>query len=157
MKACEFADLIHECSSEVLDAMYFATVLGSAPHETRPDTMPDTESLMAFSLEFVGDISGRFGVELGTSTARLLAANFLGEAETDISSSDVSEVAGELANMLCGSVMSCVEREHPFALSHPEAGSSAPSGTEDFLACVLETDSGMVTVWIQVEGDTCNC
>lgn len=153
MKACEFAGLIHECSSEVLDTMYFTTVLGAAPLELASGVV--TDDLLAYSLSFVGDISGRFGLHLGRNTARTLAANFLGEADADISDSDISEVVGELANILCGSVMSRVEGEHPFALSHPLAGSQTLSGADDFLTCVLNTESGSITVWVLVEGIPC--
>ena len=46
--------------------------------------------------------------------------------------------------MLCGSVMSRVEGENKFVLSHPEpAPSVIPSATEDILVSALETDSGV--------------
>ena len=156
MKACEFAVLIHECFSEVLDAMYFTTVLDSGPQEMAAEDLPETGAPVAFSLRFAGDVSGSFGLLLDESTARKLAANFLGEDESSISSIEVGEVAGELANMLCGSVMSRVEGEHKFVLSHPEAVALSPVlGTGDELVCRFATDSGDVTVWIALEGDLC--
>jgi CheY-specific phosphatase CheX len=148
MKACEFAGLIRECSSEVLDTMYFSTVLSSAPLET---TTSDTEDLLSYSLQFVGEVSGRFGVHLDWKTARTLAANFLGENDSDISCSDITEVVGELANILCGSVMSRVEGAYSFTLSHPLADSHPLSHVDNFLCCVLDTDSGRITVWVHVE------
>jgi CheY-specific phosphatase CheX len=151
MHASEFAGLIPECCSEVLDAMYFTTLLGSTSLEALPAEAPGADPVLAFSLQFVGDISGRFGLQLDPAVARNLTANFLGEMDTDVSSDEVSEVAGELANMLCGSVMSRVEGEHSFALSHPEPGVSTFSGDDDVLISLLETDSGTITVWVSIE------
>jgi CheY-specific phosphatase CheX len=150
MKACEFSSLIRECSSEVLDTMYFTTVLSSTPLES---TESGADQLLSYNLQFVGDVSGRFGLHLNRNTARTLAANFLGETESDLSYSDIAEVVGELSNILCGSVMSRVEGEHPFVLSHPLAGSQTLTGADDFLTCVLDTDSGSITIWVLVEGN----
>jgi CheY-specific phosphatase CheX len=155
MRDFEFAGLIPECCSEVLDAMYFTTVLETGPQKTGPEGAPSIDALVAFSLRFVGDLSGRFGIFLELATARKLAANFLGEEESGISSVEAGEVAGELANMFCGSVMSRVEGEHKFVLSHPE-GASVPSSDlgGDFL-WRFATDSGDITVWMTIEEDLC--
>jgi CheY-specific phosphatase CheX len=155
MRASDLAGLIPECCSEVLDAMYFTTLLGSVPLDTVPECLPDADATHAFSLSFVGDISGRFGLHLEQPTARTLAANFLGEADAGVSSAEVSEVVGELANMLCGSLMSRVEGEHSFALSHPESGLLARSDDCDLIVSLLETDSGIITIWILIERSPC--
>jgi CheY-specific phosphatase CheX len=134
--------------------MYFTTVLDS--QQMAAAESPDGEALIAFSLRFAGDVSGSFGILLGQLTASKLAANFLGEDESSISSIEAGEVAGELANMLCGSVMSRVGGAHKFVLSHPEAVALPPVlGTGDDLVCRLATDSGDVTVWIALEEDLC--
>ena len=160
MKAIEFTGLVPECCSEVLDAMYFTTLLGSEVLESLPGALlgrlPAEGAPFSFSLRFVGDISGRFGVSLDFPTARSLAANFLGEDEAEVSPGAVEEVVGELSNMLCGSVMSRVEGENKFVLSHPEPASPlAISAADDVLVSALETDSGVITVWVAVEGDPC--
>jgi CheY-specific phosphatase CheX len=156
MKTCDFAGLVPACCSEVLDAMYFTTVLDSGFQETAAENSPDKEAPIAFSLHFAGDVSGHFGIQLELPTARKLAANFLGEEESSISWIEADEVAGELANMLCGSVMSRVEGEHKFVLSHPEAIASPPvlDPAKDFV-CKLATDSGDITVWIATEEGLC--
>ena len=160
MTASDFTGLVPECCSEVLDAMYFTTMLGSEVRESLPEELAgrisSDDAPLSFSLRFVGDISGRFGVSLDHSTARSLAANFLGEDEADASSGTVAEVVGELANMLCGSVMSRVEGDNKFVLSHPEPASPPSfSSADDLLVSALETDSGVIAVWVAVEGDPC--
>ena len=155
MKASEFSGLIPECCSEVLDAMYFTTVLDSQLKESMP-AEPAEADFLSFHLRFVGHISGRFGLHLSQGTARSLAANFLGEEETDISSAEAGEVAGELSNMLCGSVMSRVEGEDRFVLSHPEPGNLVVrAGLDDALISRLDTDNGVLTVWVVVDGEPC--
>jgi CheY-specific phosphatase CheX len=166
MTASDFASLVPECCSEVLDAMYFITVLGTASPETAPETapetspetaeLPDAEKPLAYSLNFAGDISGRFGLSLEQETAHSLAANFLGEEPENISSTEIDEVAGELTNMFCGSVMSRIEGKNKFVLSHPEAIRSQPyCEAEDVLVSRLDTDGGVITVWVVVEGTSC--
>jgi Chemotaxis phosphatase CheX len=157
MKAVELATLIPECCSEVLEAMYFTTLLDA--HSTdaaplpAPGITPETAPSLIFSLRFAGDVSGRFGLSMHPDTARSLAANFLGEDASGISPVEVSEVTGELANMLCGSVMSRVEGEHKFVLSHPEPSPLPPhSEAADTLVSTLTTDSGEIVVWVTIEG-----
>jgi len=155
MKASDFAGIVSDCCSEVLDAMYFTTVLEVSPEETVSPLAPGD---FAFSLRFRGDVSGSFGLHLDRSTARSLAGNFLGEDDGELPLSEVSEVVGELANMLCGSVMSRVEATHKFVLSHPEPVDAPPdAGSEDILVSRLDTDSGVITAWVVVEGAACLC
>jgi hypothetical protein len=159
MKASEFAELVPGCCGEVLDAMYFTTVMETSHPKELADagegeamTVGDEE--YAFSLSFKGDVCGRFGLHMGAAMGRGLAANFLGEDEADLSASDVGEVAGELANMLCGAVVSKVEGRSKFVLSHPEAMQALPRlGTVDGLVSRFETDGGTITTWVVVEGN----
>jgi len=156
MKAYEFASLLPECCSEVLDAMYFTTLLDSASLEQAPEALSIPCIQLAFKLRFVGSLSGRFSICLEEATARHLAANFLGEESDSLSSIEVVEVASELANMLCGSVMSRIEGEHKFVLSHPEATSPVPlTGNEEAFSSRLETDNGAIMVWIVIEEAPC--
>jgi CheY-specific phosphatase CheX len=155
MQASDFAGLIPECSSEVLESMYFTSVLGSLSLDSLPEDVEEPDAYLAFNLQFAGDISGRFGLRLAAAVARNLTANFLGEQDSDLSSEEVSEVIGELANMLCGSVMSRVEGEHSFALTHPEPGMPSAPGMGDVLTSTLDTDSGTIAVWVSIEECTC--
>jgi CheY-specific phosphatase CheX len=149
MKAADLVDFFTNCCSEVLDTMYFTTVLDATPEESLDALYPGD---FAFALEFRGDVSGSFGVHLDYSTAYSLASNFLGEDSGELKSSEVAEVIGELANMLCGSVMSRVPSTHKFALSHPLQLKSRPDlDCEDRLIARLATDTGVITAWVVVE------
>jgi CheY-specific phosphatase CheX len=139
--------------------MYFTTVNGEIPLDwVDPEAPVPTEPpvSIAYSLHFAGDVTGHFGLSIEQKSAQSLAANFLGEESDDISSKEVHEVLGELANMFCGSVMSKVEGENKFVLSHPEEIHVTPSASEgDILISKLDTDSGVITVWVAVEGNPC--
>jgi CheY-specific phosphatase CheX len=161
MKASDFTRLVPDCCSDVLEAMYFTSVLGvsheamPAPAEPADDPQPAAD--YAFGVNFQGDVSGRFGLWLGAPAARCLASNFLGEDDGSLSAEEVGEVVGELANMFCGSVASRIEGERKFVLSHPQPVTALPdAGTGDVLFSTFDTDGGLITTWIVVEGTTCN-
>jgi hypothetical protein len=79
--------------------------------------------------------------------------NFLGEEE-ELTKEEVAQVVGELANMLCGSVVSKIKGRSKFVLSHPEELKAMPSlAAEDALVSLLATDSGVLTTWVVVEGN----
>ena len=169
MKASDFAALVPGSCSEVLDTMYFTTVLAVTQTEGKvqaeqtecsveavaADTTLQPEALF-FSLRFAGDISGRFGLHTDAAVARTLASNFLGEEESGVSVTEVGEVVGELTNMLCGSVMSRVKTTRTFSLSHPEPIAALPNpATADMLVSRFDTDAGAITTWLIVDGDQC--
>jgi CheY-specific phosphatase CheX len=150
MKASEFAQLIPACCSEVLDAMYFTSVLETSACESPVQAIDPKDS--AFSLHFSGEISGDFALHMGPAMARSLASNFLGEEEDTLSPAEVGEVAAELANMLCGSVVSRLPCATKFILSSPRPMPSLPEAA-GALVTRLDTDYGAITLWVAVEGD----
>jgi CheY-specific phosphatase CheX len=52
--------------------------------------------------------------------ARVVGAGFLGSEEMEVSDSQAEEVVCELANMICGSVLSRLESQETFRITHPE-------------------------------------
>jgi CheY-specific phosphatase CheX len=152
MKASDVAVLIPAACKEVLNAMYFTDVLAETPQEDTHEGVPSIVQSYAFALKFSGDVSGRFGLCLEHGTARRLAANFLGEDETDIAEGDVIEVVGELTNMFCGSAVSQIESGTKFVLSHPQPVQQLPAASsEDLIFVGMETDSGPITTWVVVD------
>ncbi len=73
-------------------------------------------------LRFHGNPSGGFRVRVPWKLARVVGAGFLGREETEVSDSQAEEVVCELANMICGSVLSRLESKATFQITHPEPG-----------------------------------
>ena len=101
--------------------MFFVRSLGELPE---PAAGPAT----AAHLTFEGDPPGSLTLLMTPAAARSIAADFLGEEEAELSSRQIGEVVCELANMICGSVLSRVERNTTFRLSAPRL---MASGEED--------------------------
>jgi len=130
---------------EVLETMCFTSVLssgeGAAPatmEETLPasgDEGPPADREVAVpaeaeadagaractaELRFEGNPSGGCRVSVPWNLARAVGAGFLGLEEMEVSDSQTEEVVCELANMICGSVLSRLESEATFRIIHPE-------------------------------------
>jgi CheY-specific phosphatase CheX len=105
---------------EVLETMFFSSVLASS--NTPEPTGEGAEPVFRASLAFQGDACGNLGLAIPIHLAQVVSSGFLGMEEQEVSDSEVGEVVGEMANMICGSVLSRLESESTFHISHPELG-----------------------------------
>jgi CheY-specific phosphatase CheX len=108
-----FRQALRDSVNEVLEKMFFAETLGEA---SSPDEVGDT---ITVELAFEGEPSGSMCLRLTADAAREIAADFLGMDGTEISADQISAVVRELANMICGSVLSRVESAATFRLGVP--------------------------------------
>lgn len=115
MSALNFNQMIIDAVDAVLETMFFAAPMGPSP-EPQEDSIP----VLQARVEFTGKPSGNLRVSLCASSARLLAANFLGEDENTLTDGQIEQVVCELTNMLCGGVASQLESNQPFDLAPPE-------------------------------------
>jgi CheY-specific phosphatase CheX len=148
MTDVNFDQLLSTTVDSVLQAMFFSVICG--PGE------PETNGVVLKSrLAFHGRPSGRFDVCLSEPSARLLAAAFLGEDEESLTDSQTGQVVCELANMLCGSLVSTLQSDEGFELDSPElvtsgneivADSEAPPTARQTFAL----DGGILTVTLHV-------
>ena len=158
MKAAELEGLMSGCYADVLDSMCFVSVYDTVVVRAEAGKSPVAALDYGFGLGFAGDVSGRFGLQVDRATASELTANFLAKEKVEVSNSDIDDVVGELANMLCGSVVSRVDGEHSFVLTHPEPIQTLPDfDREDVLVSRLETDSGVITTWFVVDENQWAC
>jgi len=128
-------------ATDVLESMYFTSVMGTSE-------VPLSGAGWIAGLEFQGELSGSFTLRMSLDTARLLAANFFGEEESDVTEAAIGDMVGEMANMICGSVLSRMERETHFKLTHPlaEASSDLMQGMDRGIHQLLETDGGVLAL-----------
>lgn len=111
----ELQQVLDECTQEVLEQMFFVRVLGSPPGE-----MAREGPCIAADVSFHGEPSGCLTLVVSAASARSIAADFLGEEECVLSHQQIGEVICELANIICGSVLSRVESQTTFRLESPQ-------------------------------------
>lgn len=127
MPSHDFDRLLAPAVSAVLETMFFAE-----PSDL-PAPDPDAANLEA-RVAFSGEISGVLGVRISQAGARTLAASFLGDCEECLTDTQIEQVVCELANMLCGWIISKPEFRGCFDLGPPELVSVAGEhlGMPDF-------------------------
>jgi CheY-specific phosphatase CheX len=86
-------------------------------------------------LTFEGEPSGALFLSLSAPAARQIAADFLGIDESAVSAAQTADVVCELANMICGSVLSRVESAARFRLASPRV---LPA-VRELPACLVST------------------
>lgn len=121
---------LREAVTDVLEKMFFIRILedpqaaGTVPAgevECRADPR------IAVCVSFHGRPSGRFSLLLDSGAARSIAGDFLGEEDPELEPQQVEEVVCELANMICGAVLSRVESTITFRLDAPLVVNSTDS------------------------------
>lgn len=147
MPVSELHQVLFDSAEAVLETMFFTAVIG--------DTEPGASNAPGISarLSFRGNPSGSFGVSAPVETGRKIAASFLGVEEEALTEPQIGEVICELANMVCGSVLSRLESKMGFELLHPELDSSESSWRQDaaVVSRAFELDEGTLEVWAKLE------
>jgi CheY-specific phosphatase CheX len=139
---------LRESVVEVLEKMFFIEAITDPP----PEAAAQSRAVLV-ALAFDGDPPGVFRMSLARAAATRIAADFLGEDPDSLTGPQVEEVAKELANMICGAVLSRIENRVTFRLSAPDLiGQGAIPGT----ICTVETGSGMLIAGIDMETSTCS-
>jgi CheY-specific phosphatase CheX len=146
MRELDLVRHLQPAFTEVLETMFFTSVLDTCTGSRVPAGTP----AMSSRLTFRGDPSGVFEIGITEGAARSLAANFLGEEEQELSETRAGDVVCELANMLCGSVLSRIGENFTFELSHPEIVGSELE-TPDTSLC-FELPEGHLAVAIRFDG-----
>jgi hypothetical protein len=129
---------------EVLETMFFATAVpGEAGCES--------DSLKV-RIEFRGSPSGVFAMALDREDARRLASAFLGCEPEQMSSEHDGLLACELANIVCGSVLSRAGAEGSFELGAPRLVSEDFSEADVRAGFQLDTGGGL-EIGFQIAGE----
>lgn len=142
----DLAALLGKVVETVLETMFFASPWGPAGEDSDAG-----QPRVAAKLAFRGSPSGELALSITTAAIRPLAAGFLGEDE--VTEQQVGEMACELANMLCGSVVSYLETKMSFALGSPRlvTPEAALAGEADARRS-FEMEHGTLTVVLRLGG-----
>jgi CheY-specific phosphatase CheX len=110
----DWAADVAAAAAEVLETMFFVTPVEDAGDAA--EAMAGEEAF-AVRLTFEGEPCGCFALRLGRRAARTMAADFLAEEPDALSEEQVAGVVSELANMICGSVLSRGDTQSTFRLT----------------------------------------
>jgi CheY-specific phosphatase CheX len=146
---------LHDSVQEVLEKMFFVEALDEPAAET-----DSPEGSMAVKLMFEGSPSGALKLSVSAGVARQIAADFLGQDESGLSSAQVGEVVCELANMICGSVLSRVESCTTFRLAPPsllvaEDLRLLEEAADRRVTHAVAIGSGMLTATVETRDPVC--
>jgi hypothetical protein len=139
--------MLEAAAGEVLETMFFTAVYGPAAA-----AVDAASPSVAARLRFEGTPSGVLTVNISEQAMHTLAANFVAcEDEGPISQSQLANVACELANMVCGSMLSRVKTEEHFCLASPELllrSGGAPAAPPNRS---LDLGDGVIDLWLALE------
>jgi CheY-specific phosphatase CheX len=128
-----------DVTREVLETMFFAT---AEPVPCRhPETVADW---IAAIVPFEGVPCGDLRVILSRRFAKAIASGFLGVETEEVTAEGENQIACELANMICGAVLSRLHPDSRVALRAPEIipASFDSGGTHQ----CFEAPEGMVAI-----------
>ena len=95
-------------------------------------------------VDYTGVGEGSVTIGCDAAGARSLAANFLGQDSPD--DSQVTAFLGELANMVCGAVVSTFDGEGNYLLGSPRLVPPEDMAIQDGVRCDFEIDGGFLSV-----------
>jgi CheY-specific phosphatase CheX len=105
-------------------------------------------------LFFEGEAVGEFRATLDYSAAWAIAANFMGEEPLDIELAHMQAVICELANMICGAVLSSYRKDGLFHLSTPEIADCEEVQSPKEVSRAFELETGSMKVSITLENSS---
>jgi len=132
------------CCEEVLETMFFTGILSA-----EAQTACRAGGGLCASVRFEGPPDGELRVWIPLQTGSALASSFLGLAPGEVTSADCEQVAGELANMFCGSLLS---RSAPTSEFHLTVNQDQTPNAEPCDSCVaFELPEGPLNVCVRVD------
>ena len=146
MREDDLGGLLARGVEAVLETMFFTAPLSPA------NTDPGGAVLLA-RVVFEGEPSGTLGLRISETGARGLAASFLGEDEESLTAVQIGQVVCELANMLCGWLLSQFEHDRHFDLGAPQlvCAEYEMSGSQPTSEASFAIEKGILTVALYLD------
>ena len=136
-------------AADVLETMFFSPVMGESTTEA-----PASAPWLAAQRRFSGARAGALTVRVSEGAAQVIAANFLAEETNEPSTEQVREVICELANMICGSVLSHLDRGAHFDLGPPTLVDPWEPTPLETASRALDIGDGEVAVFLHMDGQS---
>ncbi len=136
------AEAAGRAASEVLETMFFAEAVAvPCQHGAWLDRA------VSAHIRFEGSHRGEMRLSVSKGAADSIAGAFLGLEPLELTEQLGCQVMLELANILCGAILSQLWPESKLALGAPEmAAGEEPRGKA--LHCCLELPEGMLALWV---------
>ena len=141
----DFAGTLSRVGAEVLETMFFDEAV---PAPCEHGWIPSAASVC---LTFEGSHCGEFLLSVAPEVARSITPAFLGIDPEEVSEGQSSQVLLELANILCGSVLSHLWPDSELTLQEPEQ-MQVDGPIEDALHQCFLLPEGMLAVSIRMCG-----
>lgn len=106
--AANLSQALVEITAEVLETMFY---IFPEEEPCPEDTAPEPPVAAAF--QFEGLPSGTVVIVISAASARAAAANFLAIEEEEVSPGQLAEIVCEMANMVGGCLLTCIENRTP--------------------------------------------
>ena len=129
------------CASQILETMFFTGVVSAVEQDSRPVAFPK-------SVCFQGPPDGKLCVCMQPEAIQALAAGFLGVEPAEVTAAQCEQVTGELANMICGSVLS---RCAPHSFFHLEVQPAGICQEECDTRILVEMPEGLMSLCAHVD------
>ncbi|MBX5494427.1 MAG: chemotaxis protein CheX [Bryobacteraceae bacterium] len=123
---------------QVMETMFFTTLVGEV------DVDP-AQPLLRAQVHYSGTVDGACSLGVSPEAARSVAANFLGQEEASLQTEQVEEVICELANIVCGALLSRAYPGGSFRLGTPYLVERPP---EYGFGRAFLLDSGIVEIFL---------
>jgi len=145
--ARDLAEVASRVAAEVLETMFFAEAVPSACSHTW------LGAAVSVRIRFEGSHSGQMRLSASGDAADSIACAFLGLEPAEITGPLLEQVILELANILCGAILSQLWPESKLALGAPQIDSREPLANEpspgQTLHRCFELPEGKLAMWIQ--------
>lgn len=140
------AESLSAAAADVLETMFFSPVMGEAATE-----VPSSAPALTARLQFSGACGGALTVRVSERAAQVIAANFLAEETDEPTAAQVREVICELANMICGSVLSRLDSGAHFDLGSPTLVDPWQPAALETASRALDIGDGEVAVFLRMD------
>jgi CheY-specific phosphatase CheX len=131
---------LEAAAADVLETMFFA-----AAEATQPPG-EERAGRLGVSLQFHGAAAGKLRLTIDQDAAERLATNFYGAESTLV---EARSVLPELANMICGTLLSRLDTEAIFCLGEPQA-EEAPLELAGESAVLLRVEDGLLALQFEI-------
>ncbi|MBL8217679.1 MAG: chemotaxis protein CheX [Bryobacterales bacterium] len=118
--AANLSQTLRDITAEVLETMFYLF-----PEEEQAEDGPQSEAPITSAFRFEGEPSGLVVISISAAAARTAAANFLALDEEETGMEKVAEVVCEMANMVGGCLLGCIENTTPLQPFPPEVVAAA--------------------------------